>query len=264
MAELKSPSVKLPPSLRLGCVKYLNARPLIHDWDGPVQFDHPSVLCRLLAQGDLDVALVSSFEYLRNPSYSVVDGVAIASDGQVFSVVLAHEGPIEQLREIVVDPASETSVNLLRCLLGERGQDMPKFVTDGAITRERARLLIGDQALRFRHDFGDRHQFFDLGAAWKNFSGLPFVYALWLIRPALRGKRAVAKALRSLGKRNLQALDAIIALQPESERAFCEFYYRECLRFDFGEREKAGFKKFGELCAKQKLIPEAPIGLRLV
>jgi predicted solute-binding protein len=61
----------------------------------------------------------------------------------------------------------------------------------------------------------------------------------------------------------LQALDAIIAAQPESERAFCEFYYRQCLRFDFGEPEKRGFKKFGELCAKQKLIAANPAGLRL-
>ena len=229
-----------------------------------MRFDHPSVLCQLLASGALDVALVSSFEYLRNPSYSIVDGVAIASDGPVFSVFLAHDGPLEELREVVIDPASETSVNLLRCLLGEQSSRAPEFVTEGLITKERGRLLIGDQAILFHREFATRHQFFDLGAAWKNFSGLPFVYAFWLIRPALQGKRAVAQALRSLGKRNLQALDAIIAVQSESERAFCEFYYRECLRFGFGEREKAGFKKFGELCAKQKLIPEAPAGLRLV
>ena len=107
-------------SLRLGCVKYLNARPLIHGWAGDVEFDHPSALCRRLAAGELDVALVSSFEYLRNPIYTIVDGVAIASDGPVFSVVLAHREPIEQLCEIAIDPASETSVNLLCCLLAAR------------------------------------------------------------------------------------------------------------------------------------------------
>ena len=54
-----------------------------------MRFDHPSTLCRQLAAGELDVALVSSFEYLRNPIYSIVDRVAIASDGPVFSVILA-------------------------------------------------------------------------------------------------------------------------------------------------------------------------------
>ena len=142
LANLSAPEVPIPESLRLGCVKYLNALPLIHGWNGEVRFDHPSTLCRQLAAGELDVALVSSFEYLRNPIYSVVDRVAIASDGPVFSVILAHRGPLEQLREVVVDPASETSVNLLRCLLGEQGM-APEFVSQGEISAERGLLLIG-------------------------------------------------------------------------------------------------------------------------
>ncbi|MBO0696299.1 MAG: hypothetical protein J2P56_09395, partial [Verrucomicrobia bacterium] len=69
--------------LRIGCVKYLNARPLIHGWDGEVDFDHPSALCNKLAAGKLDVALVSSFEFLRNPIYRIVDHISISSDGPV-------------------------------------------------------------------------------------------------------------------------------------------------------------------------------------
>lgn len=247
----------IPASLRLGCVKYLNARPLIHGWRGDVRFDHPSALCRQLAAGQLDVALVSSFEYLRNPIYSIVDGLAIASDGPVFSVILAHLGPIEALREVVVDPASETSVNLLRCLLHRRGVTA-QFVPAGEISAERALLLIGDQAIRFRQLAGGERQFLDLGAEWKAQVKKPFVYALWLIRPEYAAKEEMAEALRSLGKANRANLDALIAAQPEPDRAFCEFYYRECLRFDLGEAEKEGFKKFGELCAGQKLLPTGP------
>ena len=77
-----------PP--RLGCVQYVNARPLVRGWPGLVEFDHPSVLCRRLAAGQLDVALVSSFEFLRHPIYSIVDGVAIASNGPVYSVFVAQ------------------------------------------------------------------------------------------------------------------------------------------------------------------------------
>ena len=249
-------------SLRLGCVKYLNALPLIHGWGGEVRFDHPSALCRQLAAGELDVALVSSFEYLRRPIYSIVDGLAIASDGPVFSVILAHLDLIESLEEVVVDPASETSVNLLRCLLAERGV-APRFVEEGSISAKRGLLLIGDQALRFREQSGGGYHFLDLGAAWKEQTGLPFVYALWLIHPDYGAKAEVAEALRSLGKQNLDHLDAIIATRPESDRAFCEFYYRECLRFDFGEEQKAGFKKFFELCARQELLPNGSPALRL-
>ncbi len=255
--------MQIPDSLRLGCVKYLNALPLIHGWHGKVRFDPPSALCRQLAAGELDVALVSSFEYLRNPIYSVVDRVAIASDGPVFSVILAHRGPLEQLREVVVDPASETSVNLLRCLLGEQGM-APEFVSQGEISTERGLLFIGDQAIRFRQQSAGRDQFLDLGAEWKKATGKPFVYALWLIRPDYAEELTVAQALRSLGQKNLANLDALIAAQPESIRAFCEFYFRECLRFTFGEGEKKGFQMFSELCVKQKLLPAVPPAPKLI
>jgi chorismate dehydratase len=244
-------------AVRLGCVKYLNARPLIHGWSGPVHFDHPSALCRQLAAGELDVALVSSVEYLRNPIYSVVDRVAIASDGPVYSVILAHCGRVEQLREVVVDPASQTSANLLRCLLGKRGMKV-EFVSQGDIRAGRGLLLIGDQAIRFRQQSRGRHQFLDLGAEWKKATGKPFVYALWLVRPDCDRKVAVAEALRSLGQNNVENLGALIAVQPESIREFCEFYFRECLRFAFDEGEKRGFEMFGELCVKQKLLPAVP------
>ena len=108
-------------SVRVGCVKYLNARPLIRGWPGEVEFDHPSALCQRLANGQLDVALVSSFEFLRNPIYRIVDDVSISSDGPVYSVVVAHRGEFSNIEQIELDPASETAVNLLRCLLAERG-----------------------------------------------------------------------------------------------------------------------------------------------
>lgn len=246
-----------PDSLRLGCVKYLNALPLIHGWSGAVDFDHPAALCRKLAGGELDVALVSSFEYLRHPVYSVVDQLAIASDGPVCSVILAHRGPVERLREVVIDPASETSVNLLRCLLGERGLG-PEFVGEGELSEERGLLLIGDQALRFREEREGSCQFLDLGAEWKKTTGLPFVFALWMVRPDYARKEALASKLRSLGEENLAHLDRLVATQPESRRAFCDFYFRECLRFSFGEKEKKGFQMFAELCAKHQLLPAVP------
>jgi predicted solute-binding protein/REP element-mobilizing transposase RayT len=108
-------------SLRIGCVKYLNALPLIRGWPDEVDFDHPSALCQRLANGELDVALVSSFEFLRNPLYRIVDDISISSDGPVYSVVLAHCGELSDIQEIELDPASETSINLLRCLLAELG-----------------------------------------------------------------------------------------------------------------------------------------------
>ena len=130
-----------------------------------------------------------------------------------------------------------------------------EFVSRGDIRAERGLLLIGDQAIRFRQQSKSRHQFLDLGAEWKKATGKPFVYALWLVRPDCDGKLAVAEALRSLGQNNIENLRALITAQPESIREFCEFYFRECLRFAFDEEEKRGFQRFGELCVKQKLLP---------
>ena len=84
-------------NLRIGCVKYLNAQPLIHGWDEPVVFDHPTALCEKLSAGDLDVALVSSFEYLRDPIYSIVDDIAVAANGPVHSVFVAHLSEVDAL-----------------------------------------------------------------------------------------------------------------------------------------------------------------------
>src|SRR5436305_15332844 len=105
--------------LRIGCVKYLNARPLIRGWLGPVEFDHPSTLGKRLANGELDVALVSSFEFLRNPIYRIVDDVSISSVGSVYSVVVAHRVAISKIQDIVLDPTSNTAGSLRASLIRE-------------------------------------------------------------------------------------------------------------------------------------------------
>ena len=199
-------------SVRVGCVKYLNARPLIRGWPGNVEFDHPSALCQRLAKGQLDVALVSSFEFLRNSIYRIVDGVSISSDGPVYSVVVAHRGEFSNIEEIELDPASETAVNLLRCLLAELG--LSARLTGGipeSAGLPRARLIIGDQAIRFRKNHADPFQFWDLGEQWKKLTGLPFVYALWLIRPEVADAKSIAQRLRALRDKNLADIPAIVS-----------------------------------------------------
>jgi chorismate dehydratase len=275
-------------SLRVGCVKYLNALPLIRGWQGEVDFDHPSVLCQRLANGELDVALVSSFEFLRNPVYRIVDDVSIASDGPVYSVVLAHCGELSDIQEIELDPASGTSVNLLRCLLAERGMkprlirripgSTPKafgvvacgppqdgFAVANLPAIGSARLLIGDQAIAFRQKPAGAFQFWDLGAEWKKLIGLPFVYALWLIRPEVADAKLVAQQLRALRDENLTKLDDLIAEAVagagapgrivELDREFLTGYYHKHLRYGFGERETKGLQTFACLCAKHALLP---------
>ena len=252
-------------SLRIGCVKYLNARPLIHGWSGQVVLDHPSVLCAQLARGELDVALVSSFEFLRNPIYRIVDGISISSDGPVFSVVIARVGEIFEIKQVELDPAAETSGNLLRCLFRELKLN-PRFVarSTSPISRESARLLIGDQAIRFRQEHGDEFQFWDLGENWKRLTHLPFVYALWLVRPEVVDAKTIADDLRALRDSNLANLDSLIAREKKFDSAFCDRYYREHLRFSFGEPEQDGLRAFHQLCQKHELLPKREIAFSVV
>jgi chorismate dehydratase len=280
---------------RLGCVKYLNARPLIHGWPGPVTFDHPSALCAQLARGDLDIALVSSFEFLRNPIYRIVDSISISSDGPVYSVVVAHLRELSRITEIELDPASETSVNLLHCVLAEIGlkprlirnidlqsvRPAPKAFGAGSQAAEdispaetgnmpmfrtghRGRLLIGDQALRFRHEHENEFHFWDLGKEWKELVDLPFVYALWLIRPEVEDPKSIANRLRKLRDENLANLDRFIAAEKDVESGFLARYYREHLRFSLGEKEKEGLRAFANLCRRHDLLPKREITFDLV
>jgi len=243
--------------LRIGCVKYFNARPLIHGWPIDVVLDHPSALCAQLSRGELDIALVSSFEFLRNPIYRIVDGISISSDGPVYSVVVAHVGEMSDVKEIELDPAAETSGNLLRCLLNER-KLTPRFVatsTSSSLPKGTARLLIGDQAIRFRQKYTKEFQFWDLGEQWKKLVGLPFVYALWLVRPEVVGPKSIAGRLRRLRDSNLANIDSLIAGEKEFDRGFCARYYREHLRFSFGEAEKQGLEHFAHLCVRHCVLP---------
>jgi chorismate dehydratase len=246
-------------SVRVGCVKYLNARPLIRGWRGKVEFDHPSDLCQQLAKGQLDVALVSSFEFLRNPIYRIVDDVSISSDGPVYSVVVAYRGAFSDIEEIELDPASKTAVNLLRCLLAELGLT-PRLsggTSEGA-GLPRARLIIGDQAISFRQNHAGEFQFWDLGEQWKKLTGLPFVYALWLIRPDVPDARSIAQRLRGLRDENLVDIQVIVSdaadKKQEITQEFLDRYYNEHLRFGFGSREKQGLQTFADLCAKHGVL----------
>ena len=274
--------------LRIGCVKYLNARPLIYGWSGAVDFDHPAALCRKLERGDLDVALVSSLEYLRRPIYRIVDGVSISAHGAVYSVIVAHNEDLSRAQEIDIDPASETSVALLSCLLDQRDLN-PRLVRNTDLQSVRPaelhsaesetadsmsagrtgqrpvfRLLIGDQAIRFRTEHGERYHYWDLAETWTKMTSLPFAFAFWLIRAEIQNAKGIADKLRALRDHNVASIDDLALSQSEVSPTFCRKYYREHLFFDFGKREKAGLREFHRRCLLNKIDVAPYLRLNLV
>ena len=259
-----SPFSALHP-LRVGCVQYLNAKPLIVPYDGEVIFEHPSRLADLLAAGEIDVALIPVFEALRQPHFPIVDGVAIASRGAVYSVFLAHCSPLKEIRVVSLDPASRTSNNLLRCILAEFHGLHPAFEASGAYPEgNRGLLLIGDQAIRFRESPHEEVEYLDLGQEWLAKTGLPFVYAVWQIRPEIANAPAAAAALRAIKTAGLHRVREIGRLQKNFDPKFAEHYLTEHVHFELAAEEKTGLARFRSLLQKHGLIDASAVPLRFV
>lgn len=250
--------------LRIGCVQYLNARPLIDRYPGPVEFAHPSKLAVEIAAKRLDVALVPVFEGLRHNEYLLVDGVAIAGDGPVYSVFLAYQGELAQIRTVALDPASLTSVHLLQVLLAEFHGLRPQFVNAAEAQGSDAQLLIGNQAIAFREHAPAGTQYLDLSEEWQRCTGLPFVFALWLLRTDVPNAVGAAEEFRALKREGQLHLDDIIATERTHSAEFARKYLTEHIRFDFGEREKQGLQRFRELLRKHGFICEAETPFRCV
>jgi predicted solute-binding protein len=137
----------------------------------------------------------------------------------------------------------------------------PRLTSDGSDSARlgRAHLIIGDQAISFRQNHAGEFQFWDLGEQWKKLTGLPFVYALWLIRPEVPDATSIAQHLRRLRDENLADIPRVVADAADKKEAvtqeFLDRYYHEYLRFGFGTREKQGLQAFVDLCAKHEVLP---------
>jgi chorismate dehydratase len=234
------------PPLRIGSVPYLNAVPLTRGLEDQVLFAPPAQLATLLEQDQLDAALLSITEALLKDRYEILEGVAIASLGEVKSVLLAHRRPLAQLTEVFCDQASLTSVNLLRVLLAEQGlapafRLLPDYQAAAACE---AVLLIGDPALDFSRQPHD-HEIWDLGAAWYELTRLPFVYAAWLL-PRHTPNPAVRLALREAKEFGMDTLDYIIRQRPEYDYDFRKDYLGWHIHYHLGSDEKRGVARFAE------------------
>jgi len=245
------PSLK---KLKIGCVQYLNSVPLICPYDGAVVFEHPSRLAALLGAGELDVALVPVFELFRKPGYQIADGISISSAGRVFSVFLAYRGELASVTKVSLDTASLTSANLLRCILAEFHGLQPVYLrSDLCKDEETPRLLIGTQAIEFRRCCDGSWNYLDLGEEWTKQTGLPFVYALWLFDSGVKNAGAAAEALRQIKREGIARIPEICREDPE----FRLDYFKNCIRYELGDAEKSGMRRFGELLQKYGLVKPA-------
>jgi chorismate dehydratase len=197
----------------------------------------PTQLNRMLMDGEIDVAPISSIEYARNPEkLTLLPRLCVSSEGAVDSIQ-----PLEQVRSVAVTPESATSVVLTKVLLG----DVELVPLDHPAD---ARMLIGDAALRSAFEDPTPHH--DLGRLWQERTGLPMVFAVWACR------EGIGEGLAELERAHLRSL-ALARSEPELlARRAAEQYgwpagflarYFEKLRYHFGPREQQGMVRFFEL-----------------
>lgn len=233
---------------KVGSVPYLNAVPLTRGIEDEITFAPPSQLAEMLRAGKLDAALLSITEVLFSPEYEILDGIAIASLGEVFSVFLAHTVPLDEIQTIDYDTASLTSVNLLRVLLGERGLKPKIQPLTRSPEKSEAVLLIGNPAIEFRRA-SPKHEIWDLGAAWFEMTKLPFVYAVWALQRK-KDTETLRRQLREARDFGLDTLDYLIENRNDYDREFRKDYLGWHIHYHLGADEKRGVAEFLQLLRK--------------
>src|SRR4051812_43662055 len=253
-------------TIRVGAVNYLNSKPLIErltDFAPRVELslDLPSRLADRLAAGSIDVGLIPVVEYFRGSNYSIVPNIAIASRGPVLSVTLFSRVPWPEIRSVALDEGSRTSAALARILLEKRYGVRPQTVQlpMGVAADDMAAdavLLIGDRAMKaclpgFAHAY-------DLGQEWFDWTGLPFVYAVWAVREGvdLRGVDRALQQARDYGLSKVGPIAQREAPKLGLDAGFCRRYLSNILCFDLGPKEQAGLARFYELARDLGLAPE--------
>lgn len=250
--------------LKLGCIPYLNARPLVISLEGDpsvaLAYDPPSRLTEGLIAGRFDAALLPIIDFFRHDHLYLVPGVAIASRGRIVSVRLFHKKPIAECRSVALDAQSVTSNALVKVLLRTRYGLSPAFeiadTSTGSLHRSTfdAFLCIGDASFHPAYQTLDA---VDLGEAWESWQHLPFVYAAWVTaRPdGLGDLGSRLRAARDAGLARAPAIADEAAKRFHVDAGFVREYLTRLVRYELGEAEEAGLLKFNELASALGFCP---------
>ncbi len=254
--------------LRIGAVRYLNARPLIYRLQelapqAQLLLDVPSRLADGLSGGTLDVALIPSVEYFRGSDYRILPGIAIAARGPVRSVKLYSRVPLPSIRTLALDEGSRTSAALvqvwLKKLYGIRPRVEPlPLGRPPEATATDAVLAIGDRGMLpappgvFAHEV-------DLAEAWLELTGLPFVFALWAVAPDVdlgESEQAFYRA-KEQGLANASMIARAAACELGLAYEDCLSYLTRNICYDLGDAELEGLCLFAQWAAELGLLEHA-------
>lgn len=254
--------------IRIGSVPYLNAKVLVcglqpQTSEYTLEFHVPSVLSEKLRNGEVDVALVSSIEFYRNPDYLMLPDMAITGMREMWSIQLFHRVPLREARRVGMDPSSCTTNALLQIVLYEKlrlGIELvPLAAHEDPLNRADLDgfLKIGDPCLNFVPP--PEYSALDLANEWHMFTNLPFVFASWLTRRGI-DLEGLNQTLFLAKREGLRRADEIA--RTESARLGMDYlrtrnYLTRIVRYDLGRPELAGLDLFRKYLVRQGLISDS-------
>lgn len=252
--------------IRIGSVPYVNAKPLVRAFETraipevDVAFAVPALLPGMLDAGEAVAVMASSFDALRTPGRWVADDVSISSLDEAESVRLFSKKPFDRIETLALDQSSLTSNGLVRILLAERFGVRPEARPappdlDAMLEQNDAALLIGDKGMLA--DGTDLHVL-DLGSTWREWTGLPFVWALWIGRDEPREDVADAlRQARSWGEAFTVRFSDEVAFAAGWDPDRCRRYLTQTMNYRLTSAHREALRLFGDKLVEHGLLDHA-------
>ncbi len=253
--------------LRVASVAFVNAKPLVEGLEKACElsFDVPSGLLARLEDGRAEVALLPTIDLQRMPNLCVIPGSGIGCDGPTLTVRLYARRPFDQITHVAADTDSHTSVALSKIVFAHIFKTTPGYAPlhDRTGRDDEALLLIGDKVVT--DEPADYPIQLDLGEAWKQLTGRPFVFAAWATRVGTK-LGDLPTQLNAARQRGLSKVDAIVAEHavPRGWPAdIARQYMTDYLRYAVGRSELDAIIEFHRLAHEVGAIDHEPWPLRL-
>ncbi len=243
----------LKPKIKVAAVSYLNTKPLLYGIersevmnDMELVVDYPSQLARRLREGSIDLALLPVAAMKEIEGARVISDYGIASDGNVVSVAIFSQVPLEEVTAVYLDYQSRTSVRLAQLLLAGYWKKDVEFLPAGEqyieeIKGTTAGVIIGDRALQQLPNFKYNY---DLSAAWKAYTGLDFVFAAWIANKQL--PTSFIEKFNAANAEGLKHMETVIAAN-EIPYYSLRTYYTDNIKYILDESKLEGMKRFLEM-----------------
>lgn len=250
-------------TFRISVVSYLNAKPYLSALNRlpaerfHIEEDVPARCAQKLIAGDVDLGLIPAAVIPKIQRPYFVPGFGIAANGKVDSVLLLSKVPIRDVREVVLDMESRTSVQLAQILAREYWNIQPTWLNESETEKplesgeHETIVVIGDRAL----ELAPKHEFvYDLADAWKHHTGLPFVFAAWVSFRAIPDEisQALTAAFEFAANPDETLMDELQAAHP---RVNVREYLTKRILYRLGEAEYQGLQCFLEKLGNTDSIP---------